>query len=246
MRARLEAVIAPLCIAAALFLLCAGTARAEAEVDLQLILAIDCSASIDTQEFDLQMIGIAAAFRDGEVVEAIQSGPFGRIAVAAIFWAESGYPIDATPWYVVGDTASADVFARTIEPWPRRVEGGTGIGSAIFNGVKMLEASHYVRPRQVIDVSGDGRETTMREFRITPSLARNMAAGRGITVNGLAILDDEPDLDAYYRDEVIGGPGAFVEIADTIDDFARAMRVKLLREIEHRPVVGQLAAPPAS
>ena len=82
MRARLETLGAPLCIAAALFLLCAGTARAEAEVDLQLILAIDCSASIDTQEFDLQMVGIAAAFRDGEVVEAIQSGPFGRIAVA--------------------------------------------------------------------------------------------------------------------------------------------------------------------
>ena len=103
-----------------------------------------------------------------------------------------------------------------------------------------------ISPRQIIDLSGDGRETTMREFRITPSLARNMAAGRGITVNGLAILDDEPDLDAYYRDEVIGGPGAFVEVANTIDDFARAMRVKLLREIEHRPVVGQLTAPPAS
>ena len=103
-----------------------------------------------------------------------------------------------------------------------------------------------ISPRQIIDVSGDGRETTMREFRITPRLARNMAAGRGITVDGLAILDDEPDLDTYYRHEVIGGPGAFVEIAGTIDDFARAMRVKLLREIEHRPVVGQLTAPPAS
>ncbi len=240
MRTRLAA------LSAVLFLATVGCARAEAEVDLQLILAIDSSASIDAREFDLQMAGIAAAFRDGEVVEAIRSGRFGRIAVAAIFWAEAGYPIDATPWYVVGDAASAVVFARTIERWPRRVEGGTGIGSAIFKGVKMIEASGYVSPRQIIDVSGDGRETTMREFRITPSLARNMAAGRGITVNGLAILDDEPDLDAYYRHEVIGGPGAFVEIADTIDDFARAMRVKLLREIEHRPVVGQLAAPPAS
>ncbi len=240
------ALVAPLGVAAAVLLLCAGPVRAAAEVDLQLILAVDCSASIDAREFDLQMAGIAAAFRDGEVVEAIRSGRFGRIAVAAIFWAEAGYPIDATPWYLVGDGASSAAFARTIERWPRRVEGGTGIGSAIFKGVKMIEASGYVSPRQIIDVSGDGRETTMREFRITPSLARNMAAGRGITVNGLAILDDEPDLDAYYRDEVIGGPGAFVEVANTIDDFARAMRVKLLREIEHRPVVGQLTAPPAS
>jgi len=182
-------------LSAVLFLATVGGARAEAEVDLQSILAIDSSASI------------TAAFRDG---------------------------------------GSSAAFARTIERWPRRVEGGTGIGSAIFTGVKMLEASGYISPRQIIDLSGDGRETTMREFRITPSLARNMTAGRGITVNGLAILDDEPDLDTYYRHEVIGGPGAFVEIAGTIDDFARAMRVKLLREIEHRPVVGQLAAPPAS
>ena len=240
MRARLTA------LSAALLLVAVGTARAEPEVDLQLILAIDSSASIDAQEFDLQMAGIAAAFRDDEVVEAIQSGPLGRIAVAAIFWAEASYPIDATPWYDVDDVASSAAFARAIERWPRRVEGGTGIGSAIFTGVKMLEESRYISPRQVIDISGDGRETTMREFRITPNLARNMAAGRGITVNGLAIINDEPDLEAYYRHEVIGGPGAFVEVAHSIADFARAMRVKLLREIEHRPMIGQLAAPPAS
>ena len=192
------------------------SARAATEVDLQLVLAVDSSASIDAGEFALQMAGIAAAFRDAEVVAAAGSGPLGRIAVAAMFWAESGWDKDKTAWHVIDGPESAEAFAR------------------------LIEESGFVSERRVIDVSGDGRETTMREFNITPGQARIVASSRGITVNGLAMLSDEPDLGDYYRGEVAGGFGAFVITAASIDDFARAMRLKLLREIEHKPVVSRL------
>jgi hypothetical protein len=213
--------LARLCAGAALaigLLTAGGGVRAAAEVDLQLVLAVDSSASIDAGEFALQMAGIAAAFRDAGVVAATGSGPLGRIAVAAMFWAESGWDKDRTP---------------------RRIEGGTGIGHAVLYGVRMIEDSGFVSERRVIDVSGDGRETTMREFNITPGQARIVAMSRGITVNGLAMLSDEPDLGDYYRREVVVGFGSFVITASSIDDFARAMRLKLLREIEHKPILSR-------
>ena len=223
-----------------------AAARAEgaaATVDLELVIAVDSSASIDANEFALQMAGIAAAFRDAEVVAAIGSGPLSRIAVSAMFWAESGWPVDATPWQVLSDAAGAERFARLVERWPRRIEGGTGIGTAVFNGVRLIENNALDGARRVIDVSGDGRETTMRDFFITSSHARRVATSRGITVNGLAILNDEPDLDDYYREQVAGGPDSFVMAVQRIEDFAEAMRSKLIREIEYRPVVSRLAGP---
>ncbi len=219
----------------------AGAARAGPAVDLQLVLAVDTSGSVDWREFDLQMAGIAAGFRDPEVVAAIGSGPLGRIAVCAMLWAESGWPKDFTPWHVVDGAESAEAFARLIETYPRRIEGGTGLGSAVMYAMKRIRDSGFASPRKVIDISGDGRETTFREWRVTPGLARSAATAQGITVNGLAILTDDPDLDRYYRAEVVGGFGAFVIAAGSIDDFARAMRLKLLREIEHRPIVSRLA-----
>ena len=234
--------LARLCASAVLAIvwLAAGEdARAEPQVDLQLVLAVDSSASVDAGEFALQMAGIAAAFRDAEVVAAAGSGPLGRIAVAAMFWAESGWDKDRTPWHVIDGPASAEAFARLIERYPRRIEGGTGIGHAVLYGVRMIEGSGFASERRVIDVSGDGRETTMREFNITPGQARIVATSRGITVNGLAMLSDEPGLGDYYRREVVGGFGSFVITASSIDDFARAMRLKLLREIEHKPIVSR-------
>ena len=225
---------------AALWLVPAATdARAETIVDVELVIAVDSSASIDDREFALQMAGIAAAFRDPEVIAAIASGPHGRIAVTAMFWAESGWPVDAMPWHVIADAAGAEGFARMVESWPRRIEGGTGIGTAVFNGVRLIEDNGLAGVRRIIDVSGDGRETTMRDFYITAGHARTVATSRNITVNGLAMLDDEPDLDAYYRDQVIGGPDAFLMTVHRIEDFAAAMRDKLIREIEHRPMVSR-------
>ena len=214
--------------------------RAQTAVDVELVIAVDSSASIDEREFALQLAGIAAAFRDPEVVTAIGSGPRNRVAVMAIFWAESGYPSDTTPWHVLANAADAEAFAGLMAGWPRRVEGGTGIGTAVLNSVKQLEDNAIQGKRRIIDISGDGRETTMREFFITSPQARAMAISRGITVNGLAILNDEPDLDRYYRENVTGGPGSFVMIAREIEDFAEAMRRKLIREFEYRPLLGLL------
>ena len=215
-------------------------ARAQTTVDVELVIAVDSSASIDSREFAFQMAGIAAAFRDPEVVAAIGSGPQRRIAVAAIFWAESGYPVDVTPWQVLADAADAEGFADLMEHWPRRIEGGTGIGTAIFHGVKQLENNAFEGRRRIIDISGDGRETAMRDFYITSPQARAMAVSRGITINGLAILNDEPDLDRYYYENVTGGPDSFIMVAHEIEDFAEAMRRKLIREFEYRPLISLL------
>ncbi|MCH7555571.1 MAG: DUF1194 domain-containing protein, partial [Proteobacteria bacterium] len=192
-------------------------ARGQTAVDVELVIAVDSSASIDEREFALQLAGIAAAFRDPEVVTAIGSGPRNRVAVMAIFWAESGYPSDTTPWHVLAGAADAEAFAGLMAGWPRRVEGGTGIGTAVLNSVKQLEYNAIQGKRRIIDISGDGRETTMREFFITSPQARAMAISRGITVNGLAILNDEPELDGYYRAQVTGGPGSFVMVARVIE-----------------------------
>jgi hypothetical protein len=217
----------------------AWPANAQPIVDLELVIAVDSSASIDDHEFTLQMAGIAAAFRDPDAIAAISSVPEARIAVTVMFWAEPGWPVDATPWHVISDAGGAEDFAGMIESGPRRVEGGTGIGSAVFNGVRLIEDNQLSSPRQVIDISGDGRETPMREFYITVDQGRAIAMSRGVTVNGLAMLYDEPDLDAYYRDEVIGGPDAFLMVANRVEDFAAAMRRKLLREIEYQPMISQ-------
>ena len=117
---------------------------------------------------------------------------------------------------------------------------GTGIGTAVLNGVKQLEYNAIQGKRRIIDISGDGRETAMREFFITSPQARAMAISRGITINGLAILNDEPDLDSYYHQQVTGGPGSFVMVAREIEDFAEAMRRKLIREFDYRPLLGLL------
>jgi hypothetical protein len=233
---RIRAILLALC---APVLLAQNPAAAQTAVDVELVIAVDSSASIDEREFALQLAGIAA-FRDPEVVAAIGSGPRNRVAVMAIFWAESGYPSDATPWHVLADAADAEGFARIMERWPRRIEGGTGIGTAVLNSVKQLEDNAIQGKRRIIDISGDGRETAMREFFITSPQARAMAISRDITVNGLAILNDEPDLDSYYHEEVTGGPGSFVMVAREIEDFAEAMRRKLVREFEYRPLLGLL------
>ncbi len=227
-----------LCAVFALAVLGGNPTRAQTTVDVELVIAVDSSASIDDREFALQMAGIARAFRDPEVIAAITSGPHTRVAVAAIFWAESGYPSDITPWYVLADAASAERFAGLMERWPRRIAGGTGIGTALLNSVKQLDYNAFEGKRRIIDISGDGRETTMREFFITSPQARAMAISRGITVNGLAILNDEPDLDLYYRDQVTGGPDSFVLVAREIEDFAEAMRRKLIREFQYRLLIG--------
>lgn len=223
-----------------------AAAEAPREVDLELVLAVDASGSVDAREFELQTSGIAAGFRDEAVLAALRSGVHGRIAVALVIWADSSTPKDASPWHVIADRTDAETFARMVESYPRRVRGGTGIGEAVAFSARQFSGNGLAGTRRVIDLSGDGAETTPRDFVLTPRLARIFALSRGITINALAILTDEPDLESYYRSEIVGGPGAFVLSATSYEDFARAIRTKLLREIEYRPKVshGRGARPP--
>lgn len=217
-------------------------AAAQSEADLELVLAVDVSGSVDESEYGLQMSGIAAAFRDPEVIEAIAAGPIGRIAVSVVFWAESAYPKHSMPWTLIEDAAGAKAFALHLESRPRSIAGGgTGIGRGVMYAVDLIESNAILSPRRVVDVSGDGRETPFRYYSVPPSQARAYALARGVSINGLAILTDEPDLESYYREEVIGGGEAFAMAADGFEDFAEAMRLKLIREIEYRPRVSGLA-----
>lgn len=234
--------IRPIALIAALA--CATPAHAQAErVDLELVLAIDASYSIDNREFRLQMQGIAAAFRAAEIQEAIASGPIGAIAVSLVIWAEPTVPQDVGPWMRLAGPADAEAFARLVETYPRRVSGGTGIGKGIATAARHIAGNSFEGTRKVIDVSGDGTETPAREWVVRLPQARAMADRLGITVNGLAILNEEPRLDRWYRQHVVTGFGAFVMRAATLDHFADAMRRKLAREIEHEPNVARLDAP---
>ena len=217
----------------------AQPSRAETAVDLELVLAIDASASVDPAEFDLQMGGIASAIRDAEVQAAIAAGPIGRIAVSTIVWADATLRKQAGGWFVVEDSDDAELFARHVEEFYRRISGGTGIGSGIAEAIRLMERNGINGTRRVVDVSGDGIETPPRDNVLLLADARGMALTRGVTVNGLAIQTDVPDLARYYFEEVVVGPGAFVMSVGDYADFAEAFRRKLLREIEDRPPMSQ-------
>ena len=211
--------------------LVASTAGANAAdyVDLELLLAVDVSASVDAQEYLLQMQALAEAFRHPDVLNAIRSSAPNGVALALMQWAGQAEQVYAVSWSIIGDEASAHAFAERIELAPRpRTFGGTAIGDALAAGLSMLTDNDVDSARQVIDVSGDGSTNQ----GISPGPVRAYAASLGMTVNGLAILNEEPDLLSYYRDRVIGGPGAFVLEAQDYQDFDRAIRMKLVREIE--------------
>lgn len=210
----------------------ARAANARTAVDLELVLAVDASGSVDENEFILQLAGIAAAFRDEEVQNAIVSGPRARIAVVVEVWADSSTQKDETEWFVLKGPADCKKFANLVEHLPRRVEGGTGIGSAIARAVRLMQYNTIDAPRQVVDVSGDGIETPIREdVGILLPQARAMADSLHVIVNGLAITNEVQDLDIYYRNNVITGSGSFVMKATDYVDFREAVRAKLVREI---------------
>lgn len=211
-----------------------ATAVAEA-VDLELVLCVDASGSVSDDEYDLQLTGLAAAFRDSAVQSAITSGPRGRVAVALVVWADASTPKDKSDWHVLDGAAAAERFARVIERFPRRVEGGTGIGSAVAFSVSYIEMNDIQSSRKVVDVSGDGIETPVRaEISMLLPAARNMAAARDVVLNGLAITNEVHNLDDYYRDNLMLGPDSFVMTAPNYAAFKIAIREKLLREIAAR------------
>lgn len=231
------------CLLAVLFLglsLVLESRAAKDVVDLELVLAVDASGSVNDQEYALQLSGIARGFRDPAVKKAIRSGPAKRIAVNLLVWAEPQVPKDTTGWFIIASAAEADRFADMIETFPRRQTGATAIGEGIASALRSLEANGIEAPREVVDVSGDGRESVAREFTVLVDQARAMALSRGVVVNGLAIQNEVGDLADYYRQNVQAGPESFVLAAKDYDDFAEAMRMKLLREIEYRPRITYL------
>jgi hypothetical protein len=219
-------------ILAAVLLLISPAGAEGNSVDLKLVLAVDASGSVDQQEFALQMGGIAAAFRDSAVREAIRSGPKKRIAVNVTVWAQHEVPKDSTGWSVLATDADIERFAAMVGELPRRVNGGTGMGSGLAAALRELETSGLEAVREIVDISGDGAESPARDYVVMMPQARQMATARGVVVNGLAILG-ETNVEEWYRRNVLVGAGSFLIVARDYADFAEAMRRKLLREITH-------------
>lgn len=212
----------------------ASAARAqERTVDLELVLAVDASSSVSAEEFDLQMHGLAQAFRDPRVIAAIRaSGDLG-LAVALIQWSDNRKQHLAVDWMPVFDEASALAFSDEVMGTPRfLVGGGTAIGGALEFAMRQIEGNGYAGRRKVIDVSGDGRTNQGSQ----PSDVRDRAVARGITINGLAILNEDPTVDSYYFANVIGGTGAFVMTANDYEAYGLAILAKLIKEISGVPV----------
>ena len=208
-------------------LIAAPRARAE-PVDLSLVLAVDASGSVNQYRFELQKRGYVEAFRNPRVLRAIQSGMLGTIAVTMFQWTGPSLQREAAPWMVIRDAASAEAFARAIEDTPRLLYGGgTSVSGAIDRGVAVLASNPHEPARRVIDVSGDGENTSGRPARI----ARDEAVAKGIVINGLPILAVEPFLDRHYAEEVIGGEGAFMIATKDFENFGDAILRKLIAEI---------------
>ncbi len=214
-----------------------ATALAQEVVDLELVLAVDASASVSNDEFRLQMDGIAAAFRDPGVWNAIRSGPLKQIGVALVIWADADGIKPMTDWFVITGPEEAEAFAQTVEQFPRDIFGGTGIGAGILHAIERIRNNHITAARRVVDVSGDGMESDTNNFTQMVDFARRAATEEKITVNGLAILTDEPNLDDWYLKNVATGLGRFVMAASTFEDFAIAMKKKLVLEIQYVPPV---------
>jgi hypothetical protein len=203
--------------------------RARAEpVDLSLVLAVDASGSVNQYRFELQKRGYVEAFRNPRVLRAIQSGMLGAIAVTMFQWTGPAMQREATSWMIVRDAQSAEAFAKAVEDTPRLLYGGgTSVSGAIDRGAAMLAASPHEGTRRVIDVSGDGENTSGRPARA----ARDDAVAKGIVINGLPILAVEPFLDRHYEQEVIGGEGAFMITTKDFESFGDAILRKLIAEI---------------
>ncbi len=216
-----------------------GAARAEVEVDLALVIAVDISYSMDPEELTLQRQGFAEAFRSPVVHEAIRSGMLGRIAVVYMEWAGLWDQQVMVPWTVIEDAQGALGFADKVAAVPVRRAQRTSISGAIDMSMRLLAQSGVDATRRVIDVSGDGANNQGRPVTV----ARDEALAQGVVINGLPLMLkrpgylDIPNLDVYYKDCVIGGPGHFMEPVRSREQFQQAIRTKIIREI------ADLAAP---
>ena len=208
-----------------------------ADVSVALVLAVDTSGSVSMGRFELQKQGYAAAFRNPQVLNAIRSLGTQSIAVTMFQWTGPMLHVVVADWTLIRDAASAAAFAGAIDAAPRQLfGGGTSISGAIDYARGLLAQSPYRGARRIIDVSGDGSNNSGR----SAPAARDEAVADGISINGLPILTVEPGLDVYYRDNVIGGAGAFMIPVANYDNFADAVLKKLINEIAARERANQI------
>jgi hypothetical protein len=223
----------------------AAAADAAQRVDIALVLAADVSRSITTDEFQLQRQGYASAISSPDVVKAIRAGAHGAIAVTFVEWSGGSEQQIVVDWQVIGDQASAKSFADTLLAAPRAFYGRTSISAALDFAMTRLKESGVKAERQVIDVSGDGTNNVGRPLED----ARAAALAAGVTINGLAIINERSELYGgfsghtqppgglpnWYRDNVTGGPGSFLLVVADFESFGEAMTNKLLNEIAGIP-----------
>jgi hypothetical protein len=224
----------------------AVSAAAEVEVDLELVLAVDVSRSMDVDEQRLQRRGYVDAFRHAEVIRAIGRGEFGRIAVTYFEWAGRGTQTPIVPWTLIAGRRDAEAFAAALAAAPLTQQGGTSISSAFFYAGGRFD-NGFRGTRLAVDVSGDGPNNS----GMPVDQIRDWLIARGVTINGLPIMVKRnysygpieiDNLDVYYEDCVIGGPGAFMITVDDIRRFRTAIRRKLVLEIAGLPPHLMLAA----
>ncbi|MSP68587.1 MAG: DUF1194 domain-containing protein [Alphaproteobacteria bacterium] len=227
-------------LALALFLAALPAAAAPLPVDLELVIAVDISGSIDAEEAKLQRNGYIAALTDPAVIAAVVSGPMGRIAATYVEWSGFTDRRVIAEWHLIDGPESARAFAGVLAEAPLVTGRRTSISGAILFGIQRLAESRFEGTRRVIDISGDGPNNDGDMI----SGARDAALAQGVTINGLPIINDRPspfgmatmpDLDLYYEECVIGGPAAFIVVAEGFASFATAIRRKLLLEIAQAP-----------
>ncbi|MGQ0674692.1 MAG: DUF1194 domain-containing protein [Rhodospirillales bacterium] len=210
------------------------------QVDLELVIAVDVSGSIDPVEAQMQRQGYYAAFTNAKVINAIKTGPNGRIGMAYMEWAGSHYQRTVIEWTLIDGAEAARQFVARLADVPPTTQRWTSISGAIDYGVRLLRESPFDGARKVIDVSGDGTNNNGRSV----IAARDEAVAQGIVINGLPIVNERPtawggmperNLDTYYESHVIGGPGSFMVVADGFEKFGDAILSKLIQEIAGAP-----------
>ena len=225
-----------LAIAGLLFAVPVAAETGDVPVDLELVLAVDVSGSVDGYEAQLQRDGYVQAILDARVMRAVKSGVLGRIAVTYVEWASYDYQRTAVDWTLIHDEASAQAFALHVARAGVITARRTSISALIEYAAPQFEGNGFEGTRLVIDISGDGPNNN----GTLVNYARDAAVAAGIVINGLPILNDRPNqfgypimkgLVLYYRECVIGGPGAFIVTAESFEDFADAIRSKLILEI---------------
>jgi len=214
-------------------------AQSAEKVDLLLVLAADVSRSVDQQKFELQRQGYAAAVTDPRVLDTIRSGPLQRIAICFVEWSGAAAQKLVIDWTIIDGPQAAKAFADKLAEQPRSFADRTAIGSGIDFAVAQFARAPFASQRRTIDVSGDGTNNSGRDVKS----ARDDATAQDITINGLVILSERPlpwnpdhtnppgGLAQYYRDNVIGGRGAFVMTAKSFESFGQAIIAKLVAEI---------------